>query len=191
MRLIAVATGVVALLSIAGGTPAKAADLGYEGPSDRYRSAYEDQRYRDLYGPPPGRVSRRYVEKEEIEERYADVDDYDDKRLAPPSRPYGYTRPYQERYVPDRFANDCTPRHVIRDRLYREGWNDFAEIDVRPGVAVVEARRPNGLAYRLKIDRCSGEIVTSRPLAPVPHVPYAYDGPRRPYYGYGYGPYLR
>lgn len=178
MRLIAVATGAVALLSLAGSAPAQAADLGY-GPSDRYRSAYEDPRYQDLYGPPPGRISRRYVEKEEIEERYAEVDDdYDDKRLAPPARVYRHE---------DRFAYDCTPRHVIRDRLYREGWSDFQEIDVRRRVAVVEARRPNGLLHRLKIDRCSGEIVSAQPLAPVPGGPYAY-GPRR---HYGYGPYLR
>lgn len=178
MRLIAVATGAIALLSLAGGTPAGAADLGYGDPTDRYRSAYEDPRYSDLYGPPPGRVSRRYVEKEEIEERYADVDDdYDDKRLAPPPRVYGYA---------DRFAAyDCTPRHVIRDRLYRQGWNDFQEIDLRPGVAIVEARRPNGMPYRLKIDRCSGNVVSARPLAPAPSVPYAY-GPRR-----YYDPYLR
>lgn len=176
MRLIAVATGAIALLSLAGGAPARAADLGYGDYSDRYRSAYEDPRYRDLYGPPPGRVSRRYVEKEEVEERYVDADDdYDDKRLAPP-RVYRYS---------DRYAYDCTPRHVIRDRLYREGWHDFREIDLRRGVAVVEARRPNGLPYRLKIDRCSGDVVAAYPLAPTPRGPYAY-GPRR-----YYGPYLR
>ena len=179
MRLIAVATGAIALLSLAGGTPARAADLGYGDYSDRYRSAYDDPRYRDLYGPTPGRVSRRYVEKEEIEERYAEVDDdYDDKRLAPPPPP---ARVYR---FSDRFAYDCTPRHVIRDRLLREGWHDFHEIDVRNSVAVVEARRPNGLPYRLKIDRCSGDVVSARPLGPVPG-PYAY-GPRR-----YYGPYLR
>ena len=61
MRLIAVATGAIALFSLAGGTPAGAADLGYGDYSDRYRSAYEDPRYRDLYGPPPGRVSRPRV----------------------------------------------------------------------------------------------------------------------------------
>ena len=55
MRLIAVATGAIALLSLAGGTPAGAADLGWGDYSDRYRSAYEDPRYRDLYGAPPGR----------------------------------------------------------------------------------------------------------------------------------------
>ncbi len=179
MRLIAMATGAIALMTLAGGTPARAADLGYGEPSDRYRSAYEDERYRDLYGPPPGRVSRRYVEKEEIEERYAvEDDDYDDKRLAPPARAYGYA---------DRYAYDCTPRHVIRDRLFRQGWQDFREIDVRREVAVVEARRPNGLPYRLKIDRCSGDVVSAHPLAPAPGGPYAY-GPRR---YYGYGPYFR
>lgn len=176
MRLIAVATGAIALLSLAGGIPAGAADLGYGSPSDRYRSAYEDPRYRDLYGSTPGRIARRYVEREEIEERYAaDDDDYDDKRLSAP-RDYRYG---------ERYADACTPRHVIRDRLYRQGWNDFQEIDLRRRMAVVEARRPNGLPYRLKIDRCTGDIVSAQPMAPVPSRPYAY-GPRR-----HYGPYLR
>ncbi|MFN3743740.1 MAG: hypothetical protein ACK4TL_03450 [Hyphomicrobiaceae bacterium] len=176
MRLIAVATGAIALLTLAGGPPARAADLGYGDPSDRYRSAYEDDRYRDLYGPPPGKYSRRYVEKEEIEENYAvDDDDYEEKRLVP-RRAYRYS---------DRYAFDCTPRHVIRDRLFRQGWQDFEEIDVRRDVTIVVARRPNGLPYRLKIDRCTGDVVSARPLAPVPGGPYAY-GPRR-----YYGPYFR
>lgn len=176
MRLIAMATGAIALLSLAGGTPAHAADLGYGDFSDRYGSAYEDPRYRDVYGPPPGRVARRYVEKEEYEEHYAEPDDdYDDKRLAPPHA-YRFS---------DRFADDCTPRHVIRNRLFREGWHDFREVALRRNLAVVEARRPNGLPYRLKIDRCSGDVVSAHPLAPAPRGPYAY-GPRR-----YYGPYLR
>ena len=176
MRLIAVATGAIALLTVAGGTPARAADLGYGEPSERYRSAYEDERYRGIYGPPPASVSRRYVEKEKVEEHYVvEDDDYDDKRLAPPHA-YRYS---------DRSAYDCVPRHVIRDRLFREGWQDFEEIDVRHRVAIVEARRPNGLPYRLKIDRCSGDVVSAHPLAPIPGRPYAY-GPRR-----HYGPYLR
>ena len=126
MRLIAVASGAIALLTLAGGPPARAADLGYGEPSDRYRSAYEDHRYRDLYGPPPGKFSHRYVEKEEIEENYAvDDDDYEERRLVP-RRTYRYS---------DRYAYDCTPRHVIRDRLFRQGWQDFEEIDVRRDVA--------------------------------------------------------
>ena len=183
MRLFAVAPGALAALTFAGSAPARAADLGYDYP-DRYRSAYEDSRYRDIFGPPPGRVAERYVEKK-VEERYVDDDDdddayrgrevYDDKRIIT-RRQYSYAEPA----VPA-----CAPRAEIRDRLIGQGWHDFHELDVRRRVAIVEARRPNGLPYRLTIDRCSGDIVSADPLGPAVGGPYAY-GPRR----YG-SPYFR
>ena len=185
MRLFAAATGALAALTLIGSAPAIAADLGYGYPSsDRYRSAYEDQRYRDIFGPPAQRARAPYGEEEdEVAER--DADDYppragayhgrevyDDKRIITPRR-YSYAEPA---------APVCAPRAEIRDRLLREGWHAFEELDVRHRIAIVEARRPNGLPYRLKIDRCSGDVVSAEPLAPVP-VPYAYR-PRRhePYY---------
>lgn len=176
MRLFAVATGALAALTLVGGAPASAADLGYGYPApDRYKSAYEDTRYRDIFGPPPGRVTERYVEKK-VEERYVDDDDddaydrdgYDDKRIITERR-YSYAEPV----VPS-----CAPRAAIRDRLYGEGWHDFREVDVRRRVSVVDARRPNGLLYRLSIDRCSGDVVSAHPLGPVVAGPYVY-GPRR------------
>ena len=176
MKLFAWATGALAALTLAGSAPAIAADLGYgASPSDRYRSAYEDSRYRDLFGQ-PARADRYVDEDDDVEERadtYRDREIYDDKRIITRRR-YTYTEPL----VPQ-----CAPRAEIRDRLLREGWHDFDEIDVRSRVAVVEARRPNGLQYRLKIDRCSGDIVSARPLAPVYGGPYAFR-PRRfdPYY---------
>lgn len=185
MRLFAAATGALAALTLIGSAPAIAADLGYGyPPSDRYRSAYEDSRYRDLFGPPPHRARAPYVEdEEEIVERevegpriggYHDREVYDDKRIITRRR-YSYAEPA----VPH-----CAPRAEIRDRLLREGWHDFEEIDVRARVAVVEARRPNGLSYRLKIDRCSGDIVSAHPIGPVyGGGPYAFR-PRHysPYY---------
>ncbi len=183
MRLFALVTGALTAITLAGAAPALAADLGYGyPPSDRYKSAYEDSRYRDIFGPPPSRTAQPYVDEEEVEERYASEDTrgyhgrevYDDKRIIT-RRSYSYGEPA----VPG-----CAPRSVIRDRLLRDGWHDFQELDVRRGVAVVEARRPNGLPYRLKIDRCSGDIVSAHPLGPVARSPYAYYGPRRydPYY---------
>lgn len=183
MRLFAAATGALAALTLMGSAPAIAADLGYGYPTtDRYKSAYEDKRYRDIFGPPPHRARAPYAEEEDdIVER--DVDDdrarvgtyhdrevYDDKRIITRRR-YSYAEPA---------APACAPRAEIRDRLLREGWHAFEELDVRNRVAIVEARRPNGMPYRLKIDRCSGHIVSAEPLAPVP---YAYRSRRyEPYY---------
>lgn len=174
MRLFAVATGAFAALTLAASAPAIAADLGYGYP-DRYRSAYEDSRYRDIFGE-PRRHDRYAHEEDDLEERadaYHDREVYDDKRIVTRRR-YSYAAP---------LVAQCAPRAEIRDRLLREGWHDFEEIDVRHRVAIVEARRPNGLPYRLKIDRCSGDIVSARPLAPVYGGPYAFR-PRRfePYY---------
>jgi hypothetical protein len=183
MRLFAAATGALAALTLMGSAPAIAADLGYGyPPTDRYRSAYEDKRYSDIFGPPPHRARAPYVEEDDdIVERdvdhdrprlgtYHDREVYDDKRIITRRR-YSYAVPT---------APACAPRAEIRDRLLRDGWHAFAELDVRDRVAIIEARRPNGLPYRLKIDRCSGDIVSSEPLAAVP---YAYR-PRRfePYY---------
>ena len=66
MRLFAAATGALAALTLMGSAPAIAADLGYGyPPSDRYRSAYEDQRYRDIFGPPAQRARAPYAEEED------------------------------------------------------------------------------------------------------------------------------
>ena len=176
MKLLALATGALAVLTLAGSAPAIAADLGYGyPPSDRYRSAYEDTRYRDIFGQPARPVDRYADEEDEVEERAQvyDREVYDDKRIITRQR-YTYTEP---------LVSQCAPRAEIRDRLLRDGWHDVQELDVRNRVAVVEARRPNGLPYRLKIDRCSGDIVSASPLAPVYGGPYAFR-PRRfdPYY---------
>jgi hypothetical protein len=184
MRLFAAATGALAALTLMGSAPAIAADLGYGYPlTDRYKSAYEDKRYRDIFGPPPHTARAPYVEEDDDivdhdvdhdRQRigtYHDREVYDDKRIITRRR-YSYAEPA---------APACAPRAEIRHRLLSEGWHDFAELDVRHRVAIVEARRPNGLPYRLKIDRCSGDIVSAEPLAPVP---YAYR-PRR------FGPYYR
>jgi hypothetical protein len=183
MRLFAAATGALAALTLMGSAPALAADLGYGyPPSDRYKSAYEDQRYSDIFGPRTGRARAPYVEEEdEVVERqveehpprvgtYQEREVYDDKRIIT-RRQYSYAEPA---------APACAPRAEIRDRLLREGWHSFEEVDVRHRVAVVEARRPNGLPYRLKIDRCSGDVVSAEPLA---EVPYAFRSRRpAPYY---------
>lgn len=176
MRLFALATGALAALTLAGSAPAIAADLGYGyPPSDRYRSAYEDTRYRDIFGQ-PARPADRYADEDDQVEERAQVYDrevYDDKRIITRQR-YTYTEP---------LVSQCAPRAEIRDRLLRDGWSDFEELDVRNRVAVVTARRPNGLPYRLKIDRCSGDVVSAQPMAPVYGGPYAFRERRYdPYY---------
>ena len=50
MKRTSLAAGAFAAALVAGVIPAFAADLDYgRAPTDRYSSAYEDPRYRDLY----------------------------------------------------------------------------------------------------------------------------------------------
>ncbi len=165
MRRTSLAAGAFAAALVAGVSAASAADLDYgRAPTDRYSSAYEDPRYRDLYAPEP-----------------------------PPQR-YGYapSHPVPPAYVyrdsPYRYGEadrrGCLPREAIRERLLSEGWRDFRDLDLRGGVARVHARRPNGELYALKVDRCSGEIINTQFIGRGGIGPYAYDDvpPRRPYY---------
>jgi hypothetical protein len=166
MKSVLLAAGMLAV--VAAGAPAvRAADLEY-GPGDRYSSPYDDPRYRDLYGPSP-RTAERYT--------------YEERAYRPPVPPYnvyrddGYAPP--RRYTEDyRFGVQCLPRHEVRRRLSEEGWVEFHDLELRPDVAILRARRPNGDLYDLRIDRCTGTVVHARPLEHAVPGPFAY-GPRR------------
>ncbi len=157
----------------------RAADLDYgRMPLDRYSSAYEDPRYRDLYGhddEPPREHYRRPF--------YADRAPIPPAEVYPRERVHGHAPHHRRNW---RHADACVPHAVIRDRLEYEGWRDFRDIGLTNGLARLQARRPNGDLYALKIDRCTGEIIASRMLRRHEHVPYAWDNrrgpPQRPYY---------
>lgn len=140
-------------------TGAKAADLDDGPPPPRYGAPYDDRRYSDIYRYPDRPVPPARV--------------YRDEGYPPPPR---YER-YSER-------GGCVPRQAVRDRLLREGWQDFQEPEVRGEVVTLQARRPSGRPFLLTIDRCSGEVVSARPA--YQPGPYAYGPPprryERPYY---------
>ncbi|RTL69298.1 MAG: hypothetical protein EKK41_14015 [Hyphomicrobiales bacterium] len=160
MKGLFAAAGIVLALA---GTSAKAADLYDDPPPPPRHSgpAYEDPRYADVYRYPDRPVPPAPV--------YRD-DDYE-------FRP----RPRQA------WRGECVPRQVIRDRLIREGWGDFALRDFEGELVTVSARRPSGRPFVLTIERCSGEVVDARPVhaqgpyayAPPPPPPRRWD---RPYY---------
>jgi len=162
MRSLVLAAG----LAVAMSTGAFAADLD-EGPPpyDRHGSAYDDPRYADIYRypdrPPPPAA------------RYREDRDDDDDGYGPPPRRYSYA----DRAPP--YGDRCVPRQEIKHRLLREGWHDFHDPELRGDLASVRARRPSGRLFDLTIDRCSGEIVSARPLEPRPYGPYAYGPPSR------------
>jgi hypothetical protein len=168
MKSLLLAASVFAVVS-ATMPSARAADLGYDrSPADNYSSPYDDPRYRDLYSAPPPRYAERY--------------EYRERTYREPVPGYAYR---DDRYLaPDRFAEDyrprpgCLPRYEIRQGLAREGWHDFQALELRPDIALLRARRPNGALFDLKVDRCSGAVVDAHPIGGYVPGPYAY-GPRR------------
>ncbi len=181
MKALPLTATLLAAAVLLGIRPVAAADLDYgHVPSpDRYRSAYEDPRYRDLYAPEPPRPYR-------YEPR-----PYASAPPVPPVPP-GYVYRERERFAewgPSedwRYASGCLPRREIKRRLVDEGWHGFHDIDVSRQVARVKARRPNGDIYRLKVDRCNGEVLRADRIDHYGIGPYAWRGePRRherPYY---------
>ncbi len=183
MKASLLTAGVLAAAVMAGAGRATAADLDYGRvpPPDRYSSAYEDPRYRDIYGAEPRNYSH--------EQRYYKVQPPHYGHPVPPAPVYRDHAPPPRHYSegPDawRYGNGCISKDEAKRRLTGEGWRDFHDLELRQNVAKIKARRPNGDLYDLKIDRCTGEIVNAQPLERAGPGPYAYEnGPRRfePYY---------
>lgn len=55
--------------------------------------------------------------------------------------------------------SDCTPPEQIRRRLKLQGWWDFDRLERAGDKFRLRARRPNGTAYQLTIDGCSGRVL--------------------------------
>lgn len=173
MKRILLRAGLLAAALAAGAAPARAADLDYGRiPTDRYSSAYEDPRYRDLYADPPRAYS------------HAPAPYYrgEPPPPVPPAYVYRDPPPYRYSEAPPsdwRYRNGCVPREEIKRRLVNEGWGDFQDLELLGNVARVNARRPSGDLFALKVDRCTGDIVGSRLIARGGHGPYAYDNGSR------------
>ncbi len=160
---------LIAALFLAGAPVASAADLSGD--------PYDDPRYADIYRDSPPPRSEHYVQR--YEERYEERshndrrDDYDDRSRYSDGR-YDNGDRDDGRYDRDR----CVPRHLIRRELQADGWSDFERLEIRNDYVVVQASRPSGRRFDLKIDRCTGNVVRARPLEGRYYNRYAYN-PRR------------
>jgi hypothetical protein len=180
MKALSLSAGVLAAALLLGARPVAAADLDYGPVPDRYSSAYEDPRYRDLYAPEPP-PAYHYEPRPYVAVPAPPV---------PAPVPHGYV--YRDN-GPDRFAEwgpdddwrygaGCLPRREIKRRLVDEGWHDFHDLDIARNVARVKARRPNGDLFVLKVDRCNGDVLHADVLERGGPGPYAWRGePPRPY----------
>ena len=139
------AAGILALSG-----PARAADLGYVPQEPVYGDA-DDPVYgeatdgTDYYEDSIRRGGNEYAE-------------------AVPERDYVYPGKRKRHGLKHRngYADGrCMQRWQIEDTLSRQGWKRFQGLELDPDVVGVTATRPNGLVYRLKIDRCSGIIISA------------------------------
>jgi hypothetical protein len=146
--LSALASSLVGLGAVAV-SPASAADIYDRGRA----SANEDPRYADIYGyPEPARPlsppRREYLAP--MPHGHFDGPRHDGSRYEGPRRNYS--------------ATNCASHQEIRRDLSEQGWTEFQDVELRSSTALIEARRPNGNRYQLKIDRCSGEILNAERL---------------------------
>jgi hypothetical protein len=169
--LAAVATAIALLLPLA--NFASAADIYYDD-RPRVGSPYDDPRYRDLYG-------RDYKTAPPAPPRYVDLPPptvytdrvYRERRgYLPPMPPPAYVD--RREWLPDR-TSSCLPREEIRRGLQQDGWSGFHDLDFRGDIATVLAYRPDGRLYRLKIERCSGDLIGTRLVDRNEHAYSAYE----------------
>lgn len=168
MSLRLLAAGVVAAAQLATATVSLGADLAYPPYGSVRPGDGEDPRYGDVYRRPEPPPPPRYAAP-----GYAPSDE--DEPAAPYLAPM---RPGFDQYRRYSREDGCVPRREIRRSLLDEGWTDFQGLEFAGGIALVQARRPNGDLYELRLDRCSGRIVHARPLERE-----RFAGPDR-----GYGP---
>ncbi|MFV0368945.1 MAG: hypothetical protein ACK5KM_10835 [Hyphomicrobiaceae bacterium] len=86
--------------------------------------------------------------------------------------PYGSIRDdYQEsppRYDRRaRYERGCESGEDIRDDLRARGWRDFHDAERRGDMVILDARRRSGRLFRLRIDRCTGEVIAAYRIRPV------------------------
>jgi hypothetical protein len=183
----------ICLLAVALGSGlgrAVAADLDYDDvpPPDRISSAYEDPRYRDIYGPGP--------RKEDWYGRGSHGPRHFEQHTHLPGHPVPPGYVYRDERVDRRadrgpgFDRDeeasCLPREEIERRLEDDGWRDFHGAEPMRSAARVKARRPGGDLFELEIDRCSGRVLSADLIERGRAGPYAdrrgARGYERPYY---------
>jgi len=91
---------------------------------------------------------------------------------------------YLQEPLPPRPNGQCLQSWQIERMLSAQGWRSF--VNPQRGVDVVglTASRPNGLTYRLKLDRCTGVIIQANLLdQPDTRRSYSYN-PDAPPPGY-------
>ncbi|MCB1549431.1 MAG: hypothetical protein KDJ41_16625 [Hyphomicrobiaceae bacterium] len=172
MKPLVLAAGMLlAAVCVAGASSAHAADIYGSDPAYRDGSPYDDPRYGQIYGPPTAPRGPAYGAPPYAPPPYAYKDPPETYPEAP--RRYTYAEPRYPGEPSPYTRSHCVPREVIRRELVRRGWHDFQDLELRPRVAVLQARQRSGAVYRIVVDRCTGEVVRARMIEP-PYRPRDY-----------------
>ena len=80
-------------------------------------------------------------------------------------RGYGYRNPYQGHHNlrRGRAHGYCMYPNEIRRMLRYQGWHGFRVRKLTPSIAIIHSNR-HGMRYRLKLNRCTGEMIRVKPL---------------------------
>lgn len=175
MRASTVWAGIFAALALAA-TPLVSNAVADDLYGDDYGASYGDgQAYADdddAYdaAPPSSRYSgtnqtQGYTSyKDDPVDAGGSIKDGYPVPMPPPSyseAPPPPSRPLPPRRV-DRVA--CLESWQIEHRLEDDGWVDIHALSTRRGVTQIRARRVDtGRPYALRIDRCSGELISAHP----------------------------
>ena len=151
-----VRAAVIAALCATGATAVSAQDLAY-GEYDPYAATEGYQSYKDDYSYSTNSGRRRYCPNGTAQAYDPYADNYDS----------GYAvAPYQDDYVDEQPLPYASRSHCLRsgeveNALVRQGWRNFRAPEKGVDVVGLTASRPNGLTYRLKLDRCTGVIIAA------------------------------
>ena len=163
-----VAAALVGFTGLIGFTgTASAADLDYGSKGSNLEPYAPYYYHRDV--PKQGQYyeERSYEEKRYSEPRVAEPpygDRYGYRDVPPPGRFSRYDAPPPPRDGSRYDQQGCLSKGEIRFRLKEHGWQEFQDLEFRQDTAVVTARRPDGMLYKLEVDRCSGVIIQARLL---------------------------
>ena len=143
------AVGAITAVMIAASVPAMAADYDDRGEPLTWRGNATNDGYPVPVPPPPSDYRHSYKDD-----------------AVPPPPPVAPRR---------RVVAECLSKYGIREALNRQGWHEFANVEIRGDVAYMIARNDNGRAFDLQVDSCSGDVFEAHPRVIYADRPVYYE----------------
>lgn len=154
-----VRAAVIAALAVGAAATGSAQQYTY-GEYDPYATVEGYQSYKDDYSYNYSRQKRRYCPNQSAD-AYVDPRVFDDPAYAVAPYPDDYV---EEAPLPYVARGHCLRPGEVEQALIDQGWRNFRAPEKGVDVVGLTASRPNGLTYRLKLDRCTGVIIAAHLL---------------------------